>query len=223
MASPSITLSTGTKSSYNKTAYRPPSSVHTNTSNNANYCCDNTFMCNKRNTSDNVKHTQNYPENYPELGNKDTNVNEMTGHTTTKRRKIPNATGPKTSLTSKEYSNVTKDIQKMSNEHNKPIKPNSYVIHKKRMNKANKNNTDTYLNLKDLWRSKERAYNIQQDNKYFDEREKDIVDEMRFSLSQDEFEDWYSHHLEVNKLSSSENENNNDDYCYDEYTYEGYY
>jgi len=46
-------------------------------------------------------------------------------------------------------------------------------------------------------------YAIQNDNDYFNTREQSIIEEMQLKLSQNDFEDWYAHHLGLSDDSDS--------------------
>jgi hypothetical protein len=209
MASKMMTLSTSTKSSYNTTSYRPPSEKNTTMSSNVTQR-ENPFMRNRNMAMQSEVKTQAPPpkvnaQNFPTLNKScltaskptssepNKSVTTESGYSAATRKKIPSAN----------------DLQPVRR-HN----PNHLVLSKTNL-KANEAAINEFI--KELGRS---LYYIrrQKHDKYFKERQRNIVEEMRDSLSSDEFDDWYEQHVEENGGYYSNNYN----YNYDEYDYDYY-
>jgi hypothetical protein len=186
MASSMMTLNTGTKSSYNTTSYRPPSKKNSNDTQNR----ENPFMRNRSMAAQSQVKTQSPPpqvnaQNFPTLNNSRTS-------------RKPTSSGPKTSLSSGSgYSAATRKQLPCAN-NTQPVRrhnPDHLVLSKTNL-KANEGPINEFV--KELGRSLDYIRRQQQDDIYFHERTRNIVEEMRYSLSPDEFDDWYEHHIEEN-------------------------
>lgn len=181
-----ITLNTGKKSSFNKTAYKPPSSMNRTNSRNP-FRKNNTVTF-----SEDKKEVPDYKtSDFPSLG---TNSNTITRPTRQK---------------SMGYMSATK-------------KTNTAPTVSRHDPRRNKINVSTIGNKSDVCEPKPKSFlkpkSYNDDMFDYDEREQDIVEEMRFSLSPDDFDEWYEHYLEEN--NKYKNGNNVDDYSdEDDYYY----
>ena len=123
---------------------------------------------------------------------------------TTTNSRMPKGKAPVSVI--KSYANITglkNDEKKTVSRHD----PNKIVITSD--NDKNKESLKIHKQYNNYSKNK---YQISYDNDYFEERENEIVEEMRLKLSQDAFEDWYSHHLglsdesEYSSFSDSESD-----------------
>jgi hypothetical protein len=214
MASDMMTLSTGTKSSYNKTAYRPPTEKNTSIPSNNTYSV-NPFMRSDNLVVNNQENTRPLPpqvnmQNFPSLSN------------SSRKGRKPSSCGPKTRLTSNTgYSTATQKNQVDANTKQNTSRhiPTRVALSKKNL-KTNVGVTN--MLIRGLVHERHSNHHQQPNDIYFQERSRNIVAEMRYSLSPDEFEDWYEHHVEDNECQNSNDDCNyytDDDYDYDDYDY----
>lgn len=155
--------------------------------------------------------------------------------TNARRSRMPSGKGPVKMLSSKS-NNMTKPIIvntiNKSNSNINVNKPNYMSIAKKSMEpkqeiQLSRHNPNKIIIGTDRKKNNEalelhKKYNNYSSNNdmyyndaYYEEREQSIVEEMRLKLTQDEFEDWYAHHLEYSDNEHDDNSSySSSDYYY---------
>lgn len=189
-----LSLSTGNKSAYNKTAYTPP--VRQNKAQNNNEPRMNPFLRNNMKMMNNEqmkKQPAPAPEenavNFPVLSNGNTSTSQPT---VSQSQPQPHS---HSQITKGGYNKAVRIVPEEKPQVVKGHNPNHIVLSKKNL-KANEPIIQAVVN--EFASSRNRILNQRLEKQYYEEHDENLIEEMRFKLNKQKFIKWCDKNIDEN-------------------------